>query len=290
VSLLVEFEKTTGFHDKGKLKAPDKKGERPVEFADFMQLRCQWDTPFALQTEIGSRTLKDSFAQRWWMWWELSQPAARLETENEWLAPAELDSEEWGDMRKRYGQNGMLLYVGGLFWWGEAAKDDERATELLAEWRVAVEDTCMVLAEVVKGVGERSVTGRDENYGILMHFKAAHLKARRMRRLRPCCAPASGTHVRGRNRRHQMRPPVKRKRMKCPSKYFLFGTDSSLTAFKETPPQALELGALGMEPFSPSRLPCRPLLHNKYAPRQIFDTSRVFITSKKLIFIMQKVH
>jgi hypothetical protein len=133
VSLLVEFEKTTGFQNKGKLKAPDKKGERPVEFADFMQLRRQWDTPFALQTEIGPRTLKDSFAQRWWMWWELGQPAERLETENKWLAPAELDSEDWGDMRKRYSRNGMLLYVGGLFWWGEAVKDDERATELLAK-------------------------------------------------------------------------------------------------------------------------------------------------------------
>jgi hypothetical protein len=113
----------------------------------------------------------------------------------------------------------------------------------------------MVLAEVVKGVGERSVTGRDENYGILMHFKATHLKARRMRRLRPCCAPASGTHVRWRNGRHQTRLPVKRKRMKCLSKYFLFGTDSSLTVFKEMPLQVLELGVSGMEPFSPSLLP-----------------------------------
>ncbi|KAJ7703403.1 hypothetical protein B0H14DRAFT_2226794, partial [Mycena olivaceomarginata] len=123
VSLLMEFEKITGFHDKGTLKAPDKKGERPREVADFMQLRRQWDTPFPLQTDIGSRTVEDSFAQRWWMWWKLGQPASRLETENEWVAPAELDSEEWGEMRKRYGRNGMLLYVGGLFWWGKAAKD-----------------------------------------------------------------------------------------------------------------------------------------------------------------------
>jgi hypothetical protein len=93
VSLLMEFEKITGFHDKGTLKAPDKKAERPREVADFMQLRRQWDTPFLLQTEIGSRTVEDSFAQRWWMWWKLGQPASRLETENEWVAPAELDSE-----------------------------------------------------------------------------------------------------------------------------------------------------------------------------------------------------
>jgi hypothetical protein len=121
----VEFEKTTGFHDKGKMKAPDKKVKHPVEFTDFMQLRRQWDTFFALQMEIGLRTLKDSFAQQWWMWWELGQPVAHLVTENKWLAPAELDSNDWGDMRKRYGWNGMLLYMGGLFWWGEAAKDDE---------------------------------------------------------------------------------------------------------------------------------------------------------------------
>ncbi|KAJ7707029.1 hypothetical protein B0H14DRAFT_3525880 [Mycena olivaceomarginata] len=92
------------------------------------------------------------FAQRWWKWWEIGQPAARME-DDEWLAPEDVEDDKWEDMRKRFGRNGILLYVGGLFWWGEAAAaDEEHASELLAEWRVAVEDVRQVLAEVVKGV------------------------------------------------------------------------------------------------------------------------------------------
>jgi hypothetical protein len=51
----------------------------------------------------------------------------------------------------------MLLFVGGLFWWGEEAANDERANELLAEWHQAVVDVCRVLVEVVKTVGARYV-------------------------------------------------------------------------------------------------------------------------------------
>jgi hypothetical protein len=74
-----------------------------------------------------------------------------------WQAPEELDGAEWKEMGQRFRQNGMLLFVGGLFWWGEAAANDERANELLAEWHQAGVDVCCVLVKVVKTVGARYV-------------------------------------------------------------------------------------------------------------------------------------
>lgn len=158
VSLLVELERKTGFHDKGVLKAPSGKKERPIEVELFMGVGRHWENKFALRSEIGAREVEGSYAQRWWMWWEIGQPVARVENVEEcWQAPEELDGAEWKEMGQRFGRNGMLLFVGGLFWWGEEAANDERANELLAEWHQAVVDVCRVLVEVVKTVGARYV-------------------------------------------------------------------------------------------------------------------------------------
>ncbi|KAF8135297.1 hypothetical protein K438DRAFT_1786924 [Mycena galopus ATCC 62051] len=54
-------------------------------------------------------------------------------------------------MRQRYGRNGVLLYVGGLLWWGEAAAGESgRRAELLADWLLAVDDVCGVLDAALK--------------------------------------------------------------------------------------------------------------------------------------------
>ncbi|KAJ7469927.1 hypothetical protein B0H11DRAFT_2238069 [Mycena galericulata] len=153
VALLLELEKMGGFTDKGPVKAPAGK-ERPDEIEEFMKLARRWGAPFPLKTQIGPKEEPGSFADRWWRWWECSQPAARGENQREWRAPAELDGSEWDEMRKRHGRNGVLMYVGGLLWWGEAAvADEEQGKELLADWHLAVDDVCRVLEEVVKPVG-----------------------------------------------------------------------------------------------------------------------------------------
>ncbi|KAJ7504116.1 hypothetical protein B0H11DRAFT_2221563 [Mycena galericulata] len=153
VSLLLDLEEIGGFRDKGMLKAPAGK-ERPEEVEEFMKLARRWGSPFPLKTKIGPKEAEGSFAHRWWGWWECGQPAARGESQREWRAPAELDGNEWEEMRKRHGRNGVLMYIGGLLWWGEAAAaDEEQAKELLADWHLAVQDVRRVLEEVVKPVG-----------------------------------------------------------------------------------------------------------------------------------------
>ncbi|KAJ7712640.1 hypothetical protein B0H14DRAFT_3523809 [Mycena olivaceomarginata] len=52
------------------------------------------------------------------------------------------------------GRNGLLLYVGALLWWGEAAGEKEKEA-LLGEWKVAVLDVVGVLERAKEAVGER---------------------------------------------------------------------------------------------------------------------------------------
>ncbi|KAF8168601.1 hypothetical protein K438DRAFT_1983743 [Mycena galopus ATCC 62051] len=164
VELLVKLERMQGFRDKGQLKAPSGKEERPEEVADFMQNARRWGIPFPVKTVIGPRDAAGSFAERWWKWWEAGQPAARLKAGEKWVGPGEVAEMEWEEMSKRYGRNGVLLYIGGLLWWGEAAATlavGEGRGELLADWRLAVHDVCGVLSEVVKvkPVGDNRLNG-----------------------------------------------------------------------------------------------------------------------------------
>ncbi|KAK6992520.1 hypothetical protein R3P38DRAFT_3225587 [Favolaschia claudopus] len=166
ISLLLEFERKNGFQDKGGAKAPSGKEERPAEVAKWMQLRREWGSPYALNTEIGGRDVEGSFANRWWVWWEAGQPAARL-SGGAWASARDVREEDWAEMRQRYGRNGLLLYVGGLLWWGEAAaKEEEEREELLREWEVAVQDVCDVLGQVVNIVGESAEPNAQESGGL----------------------------------------------------------------------------------------------------------------------------
>jgi hypothetical protein len=53
------------------------------------------------------------------------------------------------------GRNGLLLYVGALLWWGEAAAGEKEREALLGEWKVAVLDVAGVLERAKEAVGER---------------------------------------------------------------------------------------------------------------------------------------
>jgi hypothetical protein len=65
--------------------------------------------------------------------------------------------EDWEDLAKMVGCNGVLLYVGALLWWGEAAAGEENASILLAEWKVTVEDVAQVLVRAKEAVRKRCV-------------------------------------------------------------------------------------------------------------------------------------
>jgi hypothetical protein len=155
VTQLIRLKKAWAFPSKGLLAAPNTSEARPGEVEKFMRYGRKWASPMELASEIGPRAVSTSFADRWWTWWDLVQPQARKQEDGEWKRAEEIPSSEWAEVGKMPGRNGMLLYVGGLLWWGEAAAAAEDAESLLQDWRCAVEDVAAVLEVACKTVGAK---------------------------------------------------------------------------------------------------------------------------------------
>ncbi|KAJ7665758.1 hypothetical protein B0H17DRAFT_1210765 [Mycena rosella] len=153
VQALIAFENASGFPTKGMLSAPNRvTSKRPLEVPRFMQGARKWEHAVKLASEIGPRSVEGSFGQCWWSWWGQAQPPARLNSSGEWESPSQVGVDEWKELGKMTRRNGMLLYVGGLLWWGEAAAtaDEKERKSLLGDWCRAVEDVSNVLAEALK--------------------------------------------------------------------------------------------------------------------------------------------
>ncbi|KAJ7843811.1 hypothetical protein B0H13DRAFT_1648264 [Mycena leptocephala] len=133
---------------KGLLSVPNGAAEeRPAEVPYFMQHARKWNKPLALQTAT-----EGPFADRWWSWWQKVQPAARIDKEGKSALPSAVDAALWEDVSKMVGRNGVLLYVAGLLWWGEAAVGEENAKALLEDWKVAMLDVALVLGRAKEAV------------------------------------------------------------------------------------------------------------------------------------------
>ncbi|KAJ7026918.1 hypothetical protein C8F04DRAFT_1267515 [Mycena alexandri] len=127
VDALIAVERAQGFRAKGWLS---------------------WDKPFALTSEIGPTANEGSMADRWWNWWGRVQPASRMQPSGKFSLPERVPLVEWENLGKMSGRNGVLLYVGALLWWGEAAAETENEKErevLMKDWRWAVDDVASVL-------------------------------------------------------------------------------------------------------------------------------------------------
>ncbi|KAJ7456315.1 hypothetical protein B0H11DRAFT_2244232 [Mycena galericulata] len=150
--LLIRLERSWGFPAKGMLSAPAGLDdvERPIEVRLFMRAARKWGSKVELSSGVGPRSVDGSFARRWWIWWDRMQPEGRKTEEGGWRAPGEVEGEQWDDLSKTHGRNGMLLYLGALLWWGEAAAAEEDSAALLVDWRLAVEDMTRVLEAALK--------------------------------------------------------------------------------------------------------------------------------------------
>ncbi|KAJ7511021.1 hypothetical protein B0H11DRAFT_1900353 [Mycena galericulata] len=151
---LIALERAWGFPEKGMLSAPGGgSSERPAAIPFFMKNARKWGALVDIQAEIGPHGLKGSYADSWWVWWTRVQPAARVRDDGKLATPEDVETEEWADLAKTHGRNGVLLYLGGLLWWGEAAAAaDNDAVLLLADWQFAVRDVANVLSAVLLGV------------------------------------------------------------------------------------------------------------------------------------------
>ncbi|KAJ7304574.1 hypothetical protein DFH08DRAFT_976752 [Mycena albidolilacea] len=150
VADFVALEQASGYPVKGDVLAPQgEKNLRPEEIPTFMQRRRKWEKGVTLTSGIGPASAQGSFADRWWAWWMRAQPAARVKANGK-LGPADaIPMEEWVKFSKMAGKNGLLLYMGGLLWWGEAAAAATDSKMLLGDWRVAVLDMACALRVAV---------------------------------------------------------------------------------------------------------------------------------------------
>jgi hypothetical protein len=150
VTGLVALERAWGFPAKGPMAAPNTAGDRPKEIPDFMQAGRKWASPVELQSICGPSNLEESFARRWWNWWGTAQPSERRKADGKLGDALDVPASGWEEIGKMCGRNGLLLFVGGLFWWGEAAAAAADCDLLLDDWREAVEDVTAVMKEAVK--------------------------------------------------------------------------------------------------------------------------------------------
>ncbi|KDR74720.1 hypothetical protein GALMADRAFT_36288, partial [Galerina marginata CBS 339.88] len=83
------------------------------------------------------------FKASFWKWWTTLQPAWRISEEGKVNFSA-VDGD-WEGLR-RSGLNGLFSVVAVLFYWGLAAKGQNKG---VADWLVAVEDVCVVCDHLI---------------------------------------------------------------------------------------------------------------------------------------------
>jgi hypothetical protein len=135
----ITIERASGFPVKGDVPAPQgEKNVWPEEIPMFMQCWHKWDKEMTLSSGIGPASTKGSFADRWWAWWMKVQPETCLQPNGK-LGPTQaIPLEEWVNISKMAGKNSLLLYMGGLLWWGEAAAAATDSVMLLGDWQITV--------------------------------------------------------------------------------------------------------------------------------------------------------
>ncbi|KAJ7853403.1 hypothetical protein B0H13DRAFT_1904079 [Mycena leptocephala] len=143
VTELLTLESVWGFPNKGLLAVLNSAEDRPSEIEKFMRYGRKWGPKMELGSAIGPCALEESFANRWWAWWAQVQPKGRKLSDGVLQRPDKVAMKEWEDIGKMAGRNGVLLYVGGLLWWGEAAAVAPEAETLLGDWRVDKPCICL---------------------------------------------------------------------------------------------------------------------------------------------------
>ncbi|KAJ6458523.1 hypothetical protein C8R45DRAFT_1110054 [Mycena sanguinolenta] len=162
---LIDLERVSGFPEKGLRSAPaGTADQRPEEVPAFIKRARKWEKRVPLGSTPGPVTESGSFAERWWTWWVRAQLGGRFEENGKMKSPSLLPEEDWEEVAKMAGKNGLLIYVGALLWWGEAAAEAaDGADELLADWKLAVGDVADVLAMAIEAKSSSDDGAAEEN-------------------------------------------------------------------------------------------------------------------------------
>lgn len=97
-----------------------------------------------------------AYAIAWWAWWNVLQPSERLAPDRVTNLPPTYDMD-WACLRKA-GNNGLLLVVMALRWWG-------KASDASVDWREAASDfrqTLFCMLDGFRGQIAREAEGRPQ--------------------------------------------------------------------------------------------------------------------------------
>ncbi|KAJ7058603.1 hypothetical protein C8F01DRAFT_1304260 [Mycena amicta] len=153
VQKFFDFEGAWGFVNGSSAMA---RAARPVQVSGWLTRRWKWTMPPALGGLLGSRQAVGMGAELWvsvwWGWWRSLQPAEREVLENGELSRPE--TADWSATAEMYGNNGLMLVMASLAWWGELVHtSQEDAIEAIDEWAAAVRDVTWVFEKLL-GSGE----------------------------------------------------------------------------------------------------------------------------------------
>ncbi|KAJ7048760.1 hypothetical protein C8F01DRAFT_1379496 [Mycena amicta] len=153
VQKFLDFEGAWGFVDGSSAMA---RAARPVQVSGWLTRGRKWTMPPALGGLLGSRQAVGMGAELWvgvwWGWWRSLQPAEREVLENGELSRPE--TADWSATAKMYGNNGLMLVMASLAWWGELVHTSRGdAIEAIDEWAAAVRDVTWVFEKLL-GSGE----------------------------------------------------------------------------------------------------------------------------------------
>ncbi|KAF9018830.1 hypothetical protein BDZ89DRAFT_1139724 [Hymenopellis radicata] len=141
VDSFIVFETKSGLIATGNGLKLDR-SNRPPCIADFFQHRRDWSKP----RSIG---LLPTFREFWWAWWKANQPPARLRN-GELIRDEKV---EWTGLQKKCGNDGLILVLGTLLWWGEVVFDGvtrDTPTSDQVDWQLAVDDVTWCIEHIVR--------------------------------------------------------------------------------------------------------------------------------------------
>ncbi|KAJ6574045.1 hypothetical protein B0H19DRAFT_1123562 [Mycena capillaripes] len=127
---------------------------RPRQVNEWLARMRKWHLPPTLGSDIGTRGTPDLWVNEWWGWWTGLQPAERVLDNDELSRP---ETADWSKLAAMHGNNGLLLVMAALSWWGHRANREPRImsgtsgdphTGAATEWAAAVSDVTWVLEQL----------------------------------------------------------------------------------------------------------------------------------------------
>ncbi|KAJ7144879.1 hypothetical protein C8R43DRAFT_866387, partial [Mycena crocata] len=88
---------------------------RPTAVGAWLRCGRIWEETVEIG-EVGGENMPGSYAHQWWQWWAELQPKDQETVDGVTRMVTEVD---WSELSMLHGENGLLLVMATLLWWGD---------------------------------------------------------------------------------------------------------------------------------------------------------------------------